>query len=142
MSPGRKHVDPQNLPHANLYPPSSPGGIACSLIHKHAHFTPTREIKRHVKTLARNHSEGNVSPTMTNYHVASTTRSKGSLVQFFERNMTNFAAHTALKLIAFGKLNVDERFSLHRVAITSALKSRTSMTRVQLGFATQITQLT
>ena len=33
-------------------------GKACLLIHKHDHFTPTREIKRHVRALARHHSEG------------------------------------------------------------------------------------
>ena len=34
------------------------GGKACLLICKHDPFTPTREIKRHVKALARNHPEG------------------------------------------------------------------------------------
>jgi len=48
------------------------GGEACLLIRKLDHSTPTREIKRHVRALARNHPEGwrlqgNVSPTMTNY---------------------------------------------------------------------------
>ena len=35
-----------------------PGGGACLLIRKHDHFTPTREIKRHVRALARNRPEG------------------------------------------------------------------------------------
>ena len=34
------------------------GGIAYSLIREHDHFTPTRDIKRHVRALARNHPEG------------------------------------------------------------------------------------
>ena len=34
------------------------GGKACLLIRKHGHFTPTREIRRHVRALARNHPEG------------------------------------------------------------------------------------
>ena len=38
--------------------PGRQGGKACSLIRKHDHFTPTREIKRHVRALARNHPEG------------------------------------------------------------------------------------
>jgi len=47
-------------------------GKACSSIRKHDHFTPTREIKRQVRALARKHPEGwrlqgNVSPTTTNY---------------------------------------------------------------------------
>jgi len=38
------------------------------LIYKHDHFTPTREIERHIRALARNHPEGwklqgHVSPT-------------------------------------------------------------------------------
>ena len=48
------------------------GGKACLFIHKHEHFTPTREIKRHVRALARNHPagwklQGHVSPASTNY---------------------------------------------------------------------------
>jgi len=48
------------------------GGEACLLIRKHDHFTPTREIRRHVRALARNHPEGwklqgHVSPATTNY---------------------------------------------------------------------------
>jgi len=48
------------------------GGKACLLIRKHDHFTPTREIKRHVRALARNHPEGwklqrHISLTTTNY---------------------------------------------------------------------------
>ena len=38
--------------------PDRTKGIACLLIRKHDHFTPAREIKRHVRALARNHSEG------------------------------------------------------------------------------------
>ena len=34
------------------------GGKACLLIRKHDHFTPMKEIKRHVSALARNHPEG------------------------------------------------------------------------------------
>ena len=34
------------------------GGEACLLIRKQDHFTPTREIRRHVRALARNHPEG------------------------------------------------------------------------------------
>ena len=33
-------------------------GKACLLIRKHDHFTPLREIKRHLRALARNHPEG------------------------------------------------------------------------------------
>ena len=49
--------------------------MACLLIRKHDHFTPTREIKRHVRALARNHPEGwnlqrHVSPTTTNLQIA------------------------------------------------------------------------
>jgi len=48
------------------------GGGSCLSIRKHDHFTPTREIKRHVRALARNHPEGwklqgHVSPATTNY---------------------------------------------------------------------------
>jgi len=34
------------------------GGQVCSSIRKHDYFTPTREIRRHVRALARNHPEG------------------------------------------------------------------------------------
>jgi len=34
------------------------GGKTCLLIRKHDHFTLTREIKRHVRALARNYPEG------------------------------------------------------------------------------------
>jgi len=37
---------------------ASCGGKAGSLIRKHDHFTPTREIRRHVRALARNHPGG------------------------------------------------------------------------------------
>jgi len=48
------------------------GGKAGLLIRKHDHFTPTRENKRHVRALARNHPEGwklqgHVSPATKNY---------------------------------------------------------------------------
>ena len=36
----------------------SKGGGACLLIRKHDHFTPTREIRRHVRALARDHPKG------------------------------------------------------------------------------------
>ena len=36
----------------------SSGGKACLLIRKDDNFAPTREIKRHVRALARNHLEG------------------------------------------------------------------------------------
>ena len=39
-----------------------------------------------------------------------------SLARKFERNVTKFAPHKALKLIASGKLTYDERVVLHRVA--------------------------
>ena len=43
------------------------GAAVCSLIRKHDHFTPTREIRQHVRALARNHPagwklQGHVSP--------------------------------------------------------------------------------
>ena len=34
------------------------GAAVCSLIRKHDHFTPTREIRQHVRALARNHPAG------------------------------------------------------------------------------------
>ena len=47
-------------------------GETCLSIRGQDHFTPMREIKRHVRALARNHPEGwklqgHVSPTTTNY---------------------------------------------------------------------------
>ena len=49
------------------------GGKACLLIRKHDHFTPTREIERHVRALARNNPEGwklkrHVTPTSSREH--------------------------------------------------------------------------
>ena len=38
--------------------PAASGGKACLSIRKHDHFTPAREIKRHVRALGRNHPEG------------------------------------------------------------------------------------
>ena len=35
----------------------------------------------------------------------------------FERNVTRFAPHEALKLIARGKLTFDERVVVHRVVV-------------------------
>ena len=48
------------------------GGEASLTILTHDYFTPTREIRRYVGALARNHPEGwklrgHVSPTTTNY---------------------------------------------------------------------------
>ena len=43
--------DHNHLAHRNL----QTGGKACLLIRKHDHFTPAREIRRHVRALARNH---------------------------------------------------------------------------------------
>ena len=56
-----------------LYPePSRTGGKACLSIRKHDHFTPTMQIRRHVRALARNHPagwklQGHVSPATTSY---------------------------------------------------------------------------
>ena len=67
QSPPRgRGTSPEQLPHL------PPGGKACLLIRKHDHFTPPREIKGHVRALARNHPEEwnlqrHVSPTTTNY---------------------------------------------------------------------------
>jgi len=65
-------LDTQRAPSRPLPTRQTWGGEACLLIRKHDHFTPTREIKRHVRAIARNHPEGwklqgHVSPTTTNY---------------------------------------------------------------------------
>ena len=44
--------------HAGIRLSALKGGKARVLIRKHDHFTPTMEIKRHVRALARNHPEG------------------------------------------------------------------------------------
>ena len=55
-----KHLQRQEVaptPASSATAPTS-GAKACLLIRKHGRFTPTREIKRHVRALARNHPEG------------------------------------------------------------------------------------
>ena len=56
----------------HLLQDASERGKDCLLNRKHDHFTPTREIRRHVRALDRNHPEGwklqgHVSPATTNY---------------------------------------------------------------------------
>jgi len=57
-----------------------------------------------------------------------TTRwsSRVSFVRILERYVTKFAPHTALKLIAEGKLTFDERFVIQRVEGSSTVRSVSS----------------
>jgi hypothetical protein len=61
-------------------------GKACLSISKHDHFTPPREIKRHVRALARNHPEGwkmqgRVSPTYSSGHISRMQQDKITSMQ-------------------------------------------------------------
>ena len=54
------------------------GGEACLLIRKHDHFTPTREIKRHVRALAPSRAASAVPPPAAQrppFHVGSVQHS-------------------------------------------------------------------
>ena len=58
----------QSMTHVSM---NLQGGKACLLLCKYDHFSPTREIRRHVRALARNYPEGwnlqrHVSPAAPN----------------------------------------------------------------------------
>ena len=54
---GRPRPAPSRAPPRCPPTPCDEGGKACLFIRKHEHFTPTREIRRHVRTLARHHAQ-------------------------------------------------------------------------------------
>ena len=50
---------------------------------------------------------------------------------FFKRNVTKFSPHTALKLIACGKLTFDERVVVHRLGRSRALPLSVGVLQVE-----------
>ena len=66
------------------------GGKACLLLRQHDHFTPTREITRHLRALARNHPEGwKLQGRLALYDELPNTETPSSLSDFSD----NFCCH-------------------------------------------------